>query len=711
MVGSDSIAIDTETTGLDHFHGCKAFLITTCEEGNQTWWETTVDPLTRDAKFSSKDLQSFKKYILEFKKWYFQNPVFDITFLALGGAPWILDYWDRVRDIGIASHLCNSGLSSRDLTTLTLIHKQIDLGPIEKKLGRQVQKAQNYCRRNLKDWDLVPVEGHHPKMPSNTGGKKWKADMWLLPLLEKEHPEIFEKLELEPGYYLEYANADSAATRALGIHLEEIIQQRNLQKIYQKRLELLPVIYSIQSRGMSLSKQRTLKLQRKYNRESEILGNRCIKLAKTVGIDLTLPKNGNNKSLLDTVFKGFKVEPVKRSPKTGEPSLDTESIKEMMDNLSSREPAYRFLENLKEKRSRDTASNTYLTGYQRSWRRIRPHWYKLHPSINPVGTSTLRWSSSNPNGQNISKREGFNLRYSFGPYPGREWWSIDAKNIELRLPAYESKEQDLIDLFEKSEEPPYYGSEHLLNFSTVYEDIWNQELERVGIERVGLECKEKYKSTYYRRCKNGGFAMGYGAIEKANGQGTADKAFGRPGSQAKLKSRFSKKEQLNKQCILHAQRYGYVETIIDKDIDPDRGYPIECPFNDSGRVKPTVPLNYHIQSTAMQWMWMAMIRVYHYLDSINKEKYGLSTEQILNQQHKGKLLDIGYFLIMQVHDELLFDFPKGTTSNPQDDNMEIIQEVARLMELGGKGISIPTPVSIEYHPDNWSEGVEVHVQR
>jgi uncharacterized protein YprB with RNaseH-like and TPR domain len=43
-----AIAIDTETTGLDLRHGCKAFMVTACDEKGKTWvWQGTVDPLDR----------------------------------------------------------------------------------------------------------------------------------------------------------------------------------------------------------------------------------------------------------------------------------------------------------------------------------------------------------------------------------------------------------------------------------------------------------------------------------------------------------------------------------------------------------------------------------------------------------------------------------------------------------------------------------------
>ncbi|MHA2066390.1 MAG: hypothetical protein ACXABY_18620, partial [Candidatus Thorarchaeota archaeon] len=124
-----------------------------------------------------------------------------------------------------------------------------------------------------------------------------------------------------------------------------------------------------------------------------------------------------------------------------------------------------------------------------------------------------------------------------------------------------------------------------------------------------------------------------------------------------------------------------------------------------GKIKPTIPLSYHVQGTAMWWMMKAMIRVQEYLDRLE-----------------------GYHLVMQVHDELVFDFPrkvveclscdedqehraccegcKGVGYN-KPGNYHIARHVAKLMEKGGDDIGVKTPVGITYHPDDWSEGVTV----
>jgi hypothetical protein len=398
------------------------------------------------------------------------------------------------------------------------------------------------------------------------------------------------------------------------------------------------------------------------------------------------------------MFEGLKIPPVNirnRKKKSDRPSVDKVAMEHWLATLPERSKGAAFVRNLRNYRKRTTALS-YITGYRRFGISEGRNWIRLHPSLNSTGSDTLRWSSSNPNEQNISKQEGFNLRYAFGPLPGREWWSMDAKNIELRIPAYEAGEQEMIQLFERPDDPPYYGSNHLLNFHTVYPDIWDKELKAVGFEKVGPHCKKKYAGTWYQYCKNGGFGVQYGAMDREDGQGTADQAFHRPGSHAKLKERFSRLEAHNQWCIDYAESFGYIETVPDHSVDPLRGYPILCTRTQWGGILPTVPLNYRTQGTAMWWMCMAMIRCQDQLDKWNR----------------GVRPEYRYYLVMQVHDELVFDFPAPPPDyklkdQPWTYNGSKIAVLKGLMEQGGTNISIPTPVGVAYHADNWSEDVTI----
>lgn len=547
----------------------------------------------------------------------------------------------------------------------------------------------------------------------------------------------------------EYATKDAEVTVALWPVMRNILARRNLLRIYEERRKLLRVNYEMERNGVTLSRKRQEEQEAQLRRKSIEAGEECVQIAADRGHVLDLPKTGNNGSLLDFAESptGLNLIPfinpdasyifgsggsdavagtnddddlvasaraalfAKRANKPGFGKNGRLTMNKAMvewfalavDADEPNGPRTRFLKALKDKRKRDTAL-MYMAAYERFGRpAFGQHFLdalpeygdflRLHPSLNPVGTHTLRWSCSNPNEQNISKQEGFNLRYAFGPAPGREWWSLDAKNIELRIPAYEAGEMEMIALFERPNDPPYYGSNHMLVFHLLWPDLWDEAVKEVGIEKAGSFCKKKYASTYYQWVKNGNFAVQYGAIERDDGTGTADRAYHQKGGHRKVKAKFSRMDALNRKCIEQAQRLGYVETMPDRTVDPERGYPLWCTRTDNGKILPTVPLNYHVQGTAMQWMCKAMVRVQEYFDTINR--------------NIRRFVAAPAFMTMQVHDELVLDLP--AYGDPRVDskrsNLPIAREVSRLMELGGDDIGIPTPTSIEYHPVSWSEGV------
>lgn len=675
-------SLDTETTGVDFHHGARPYLVTVCdEEGLNTWWEWEVDPLTRQPQFVQPDIDEILSLIEEADALVLQNAKFD--FKALSKLPGLEEYewpWHKVHDTLISGHLLASN-HAHDLTSMALEYLGVDLQPYEDAMEKVVTNIRNMIRRKgspVSNW--AKAEAGRPDMPS-AKEKTWKFDSWM--------PRVAAKRKVpgwDPSWLTvtsDYANSDSCATIELFKAHKEHLEQRKLDKIYEMRRELIPVVYATENGGVTVSEERLDNLYKQYEEEGNKARSICQNIARGYDdFELTLPKSGNNKSLTTFVFDVMKLQPIVWSKKTGAPSLGKETIEHFEATLKERTKPHMFVSQLRGIRARGTAL-TYLEAYRRFAVPLeQPGFFRLHPSLNITGTDTLRFSSSNPNEQNISKREGFNLRYCFGPGPGREWWSLDAKNIELRLPAYESEEQELIDLFERPDEPPYYGSTHLLNFHTVYPDLWEKEEQLVGFEKVGPHCKKKFAATWYQWCKNGGFAVQYGAVERTDKIGTADRAFHREGSHSKLKARFNKLEKLNQRCIQHANKFGYVETIPDKSVDPTKGYPLLCTRSEYGEILPTVPLNYHIQGSAMWWMCKAMIRCQKQLNEW-KETEGFQAN-----------------IVMQVHDELVFEMPYG----PEMSNLPKAQALASIMALGGEDFGIPTPVGIEYNPETWSEG-------
>lgn len=695
------ISIDTEDTGIDFRHGSRPFFTTTCnKEGEQSFWEWSVDPITRVPEIPKEDVEEIRQTIQDADEIVMQNGKFDCTALStIGIENWP---WQKTHDTLIAGHLLASN-QPHDLTSMALVYLGINIKPLEEALKLAVNEARRIARSHHPEW-LIAKSGD-PNMPSIRGGASG-CDYWLpraVAIADDYPPD-------HPWWTVlrDYSNTDSAVTLPLFLQQRELLRERGLWTIYLERMKCLPVAHKMECHGVTLSKQRLDELRTEYSEESVKAGRVCINTAKSLGYDLELPKTGNNKSLLQFCFgrpreasaKGigpkipdylddsgepivdhFLNLPIVGKTDSGKPSLDKVAMGEYAPfNQRSGEPRefiqgaleigslrHAFIVNLGDKRKRDTALQ-YLDGYERFMLPLEDsdEWFVMHPSLNPTGTDTLRWSSSNPNEQNISKQEGFNLRYAFGPAPGREWWSLDYQNIELRIPAYESGEQKMIDLFEKPDDPPYFGSYHLLNASIVYPDLFWPLAEQEGA------FKKKYNATWYHRCKCGGFAIQYGCQEKK-----ADQTFQKAGSYRMIKEKMPKVAELNEKYVAMANRLGYVETLPDKNVCPERGYPILCSRSMWGGISPTVPFNFHIQSTAMWATMKAMIRVADHFDRQFPEAR----------------------IALQVHDELVIDLPFKAKRG----NIPRVRKVAQLMRESGKDIEIPLTVGISYHPKNWGE--------
>ncbi|MCH7955360.1 MAG: TonB-dependent receptor, partial [Candidatus Marinimicrobia bacterium] len=279
---------------------------------------------------------------------------------------------------------------------------------------------------------------------------------------------------------------------------------------------------------------------------------------------------------------------------------DVTATENITDDGSARSKSAVFLKSLSSSRKYGYGLSI-MEGYERFMLPIDDDTYVVYPRLDPVGSSTLRWTSRDPNEHGVSKA----TRGVFGPATGRCWASLDYSNLDLRIAAYDAGESEMIELFEKPDKGPYFGSYHLLVFDILHPDEFREH---------GVKCKEVYGDTLYKWTKAGNFAIQYGAME---GNGTADAAYHVEGAQALIAGRFEKISQLNQRQVDIANDRGYVETIPDKELGTAIGYPVRVVRGSSGKVKETQPLNYRVSSTAMWVFCRAMVEVHDYLDGLD----------------------------------------------------------------------------------------------
>lgn len=799
------LAFDTETTGLDHFHGVRPFFVTCCSDDDvQHFWEWDINPLTRMPIVLESDLQEIGSLIFgltgdDGPRLVAQNSKFDVHALStvLPSFDWS---WEYTEDTLAAGHVLASN-QPHNLTDMALAYLGVDIRPFEDRLEHCVKAARAFCRAHLKNWRIAKKD--QADMPS-AKDKTWKYDSWLPRALAKwewessmafnawrdqDHTDDAGTLEKKvawlPGWECrppelngederwtvlsQYGNADSAVTIKLWQVMERLLKERDLWEIYRAKVKTVEIAWEMERRGVTVNDVELTSLRDEFREESERCERVCCNIAVgttsleqqepwvadeiadlaldplthphiaadfadeqglpivgrrlrevQVGFELELPKAGNNKSLTNFIVEGLRL-PIRRwtaggkSGKNPQPQIDKNALEEWENELERSTLEHLFIKSLRTKRRLDTAIG-YLDAYERFMLPLgKKGWHVLHPNMNPMGTDTTRWSSNNPNSTNVSKQEvkcqscdghgcemcdgkgmiDLNLRRCLGPAPGREWWSLDAKNIERRIPAYKTEEHEIIALIERPDDPPYFGSEHGL----VAHLLWPKEFKECGDDARLF--KKRYAATLYQWIKNGNFALQYGCQERKG-----DATYHQQGAWRKVKQRFAKQENFNKQLIAFANKHGYVETVPDRSVNPRRGYPLLCSRADNGFILPTVPMNYWCQGTAC---WAVSIRW-----------IALCHEKLKEWRRADPTFD--GFICLDVHDELVFDMPrrgdpvaevKLEKTKPAGkphvfkSNLPKIRTIQQQLRRVGEDLGVPLECGAEFHDKSYAEGVSL----
>jgi DNA polymerase-1 len=273
---------------------------------------------------------------------------------------------------------------------------------------------------------------------------------------------------------------------------------------------------------------------------------------------------------------------------------------------------------------------------------------RIHTSYNQAVTNTGRLSSSEPNLQNIPIRteEGRKIRRAFIAEEGHLLLSADYSQVELRVLAHLSEDRVFCDAFARDE------------------DIHTRTASEVFDIMPGLVTPEMRRQA---KTINFGVIYGQGAFGLARELGVSTKT-------AKefidnYFARHSGARQFLDDCVKEAEEKGYVTTILGRRL------PIPDIASKNGNVRAFAQrnaVNYPIQGSAADIIKKAMVRVF---DEIRKE--GLKSR-----------------LIMQVHDELIFEVPEE-----EKDAMERL--VRREMEHA-VSLTVPLKVDVNYGR-NWSE--------
>jgi DNA polymerase I-like protein with 3'-5' exonuclease and polymerase domains len=550
------LAVDTETTGTDFFHGCRPFMITACDGKSNYVFEGRVDPYTRDVTWEQDEVNEFIDLVKSASKIIFHNAAFDIRALASIGIPPEL-FWDKLEDTLGASHCVCSGDTHnlKDLGVKYFNYSDDDEVVLEEQVKDAIKEARKagYC---------VAKAGHHhfPGLRKN-GTMFWKMDYWL----------AIDACRT-------YAVGDVERTLLLWDAFKTSIMVDGLWNVYQTRKKLIRIVYNIQTNGKSFDKEKAARLIAKFEKEMEEHRWNVKRLAK---IDYRFNPN-SRQHLVDLIHNRLKI-PVEFQTKGKKPvpAMDQKALKSYSERYDA-EPLVQ-LALYKKKQKHITDLTSYINWLDENNR--------THSSLNITGTRETRQSSNSPNDQNTDKL----LRSLFGPPPGYVWICTDMVNIELRIWAYSVGNVELIKAFEAGK------SVHEMIMEIIFPEQMDAYRLAKSKSKSQLNELDQKALKVYQRVKNGNFSRIYGATDaKTNETYHGSKSTSLPNYCAKIDARFpgikeftDSRRKLAEECYVRHKTYA-IHTL--------GGYRLDVPPDE-----PFKACNYFVQGAAGWIMTLAMI--------------------------------------------------------------------------------------------------------
>ncbi len=441
----------------------------------------------------------------------------------------------------------------------------------------------------------------------------------------------FSHVSLEKA--TEYACEDVHVTCVVKDRFHQELKEKGLWKLYSEvEVPLIPVLADMEMKGILVDKAGLAELKEEFGKRLRELESRIFELA---GHEFNI---NSTKQLAEVLFEELNLPQLKKTKKKTGYSTDVEVLKSLakIHPLPERLLEYRNLSKLK---------STYVDGLEKE---INPETGRIHTSFNQTVTATGRLSSSEPNLQNIPVRteEGRRIRALFTAAQGNVLVSADYSQIDLRVLAHYSGDENLVRAFKAGEDI------HRRTAAQIFD---------VEPEFVTLDMRRVAKTV------NFGIIYGMSAYGLAKELGISRKE-----AKRFIDTYFERYPGVKKfmgWIIEKAKRQGFVETILGR-----RRYIKE--INSRNRIirqfAERTAINTPIQGSAADIIKLAMLKV---------------AERFREQGPETRLL-------LQVHDELVAECPEARKESTAHVLKETMEGVVDLM--------VPLKVAVGWGK-NWDE--------
>jgi len=425
----------------------------------------------------------------------------------------------------------------------------------------------------------------------------------------------FEQVSVEraTGYSAEDADVTLRLHRCL---YPRVQAEAGLDYVYRQiELPAREVLFRMERNGVLIDAS----LLEAQSRE---LGQKMMELEHKAHLEAGQPFNLNSpKQIGEIFFERLQLPVLKKTP-SGAPSTD----EEVLERLAADYPLPKILLDY---RSLTKLKSTYTDKLPRM---VNPATGRVHTNYAQATAVTGRLASTDPNLQNIPVRtaEGRRIREAFIAPPGCVIVSADYSQIELRIMAHISRDENLLRAFAAGED---------VHRATAAE-IFNRGLHQVTQEERRYAKVINFGLIYGMSAFGVAQALG---LERATAQAYIDSYFTRYPGVARYMQHT--REQ--------ARERGYVETVFGR-----RLWLAEIRAANSGRRQGAerAAINAPMQGTAADLIKLSMIAVQDWLD-----RESLSAR-----------------LIMQVHDELVLEVPHSELTRVREELPRLMAGVAQL---------------------------------
>jgi len=415
--------------------------------------------------------------------------------------------------------------------------------------------------------------------------------------------------------------------------IKEDLENKNLFELFEsKEMPFIKVLYKMERYGIAVDKVALANLNSELQKKVAEFESQIFEIAEEQ-FNLSSPKQ-----LSQILYEKLKLPVLKKSVRG--PSTDAETL-EML--LEQNDP-HPILEPIMNWRELQKLQGTYTEALPKL---LSPKTNRLHTTFLPWGTATGRLSSVNPNLQNIPVRreEGKRIRTAFVPSQ-KDWKiiSVDYSQIELRMLAHLSGDPELSNAFSQGIDI------HSVTAAKIF-----------GTNEVSKEMRVTAKVV------NFGVIYGMSAFRLAR-----DLRISRSKAVEFINGYFnlySKVKTYFEGIVRDAKANGFVETIAKR-----RRYLPELQASDHQEraMAERMAMNSPIQGSAADLIMEAMLRLHAKIEGEN----------------------LPLKMLLQVHDELIFECPK---ENAEEFSQMIKHEMENALPL-----SVPILANVGIG-DNWLE--------